>query len=878
MTSATPPADSLLERRNRWRAFLGWPRAFRWATYLVVGLVLLLAAGLVTGIVLVRRPFPQVEGEARLPGLDAEVTVVRDAHGIPQLYADTTADLMRAQGYVHAQERFYEMDVRRHATAGRLAELFGEPALESDRFVRSMGWRDVAEQELALIKPETRTALEQYAEGVNAYLEDRDPSDISVHYTVLNAGGLGYRPEPWAAVDSLAWLKAMAWDLRGNMDDEIGRALAIASVGPDRTADLYPSYDYAAHQPIVSEGAVVDGSFEAVETDGTREPRRPAWGDDAPAVAAALGRLGSAMDALPAFLGRGDGLGSNSWVVDGDHSETGAPILANDPHLGVGMPGIWVQLGLHCRTVSEDCPLDVSGFTFSGVPGVIIGHNADIAWGFTNLGPDVTDLYVERVRGDEWFRDGAWRPLRTRTETLEVRGQEDETLTVRSTTHGPLLSDVSEDLTDVADKAPVERSGDADEDYALALEWTALQPGRTADAIFELNRATTWDEFRSAVSSFEAPAQNLVYADREGHIGYQAPGRIPIRRGGHDGLMPAAGWLPENDWTGDFVPFDALPRVLDPAEGFIVTANQAVVGPDYRYYLTDDWDKGYRSERIRDLLGAQETWSVEAMAELQMDDRNPLAAVLTPYLLDVEVKRDYYRAGQDLLREWDFDQDADSGAAAYFNVVWRNLLEATFQDELPEELWPDGGDQWVAAVTELLDDPRNGWWDDLDTDDVVEDRDDILRRALLAGRDELTARQALSPDEWSWGFLHELELREPTLGDSGIGPVEWLVNRGGWEVAGGTAAVDATSWDASVEGRPYVVTSAPSMRMVVSMADLDDSRWINLTGVSGHPFHEHYTDQTDLWARGETLSWPFTEDAVDEAGEHTLTLVPAPEN
>jgi penicillin amidase len=434
---------------------------------------------------------------------------------------------------------------------------------------------------------------------------------------------------------------------------------------------------------------------------------------------------------------------------------------------------------------------------------------------------------------------------------------------------------VSDDLADVADRAPVERSDEAEEDYALALEWTALEPGRTADAFFDLNRATSWREFRAAVSSFEAPAQNLVYADREGHIGYQAPGRIPIRQAGHDGLMPAAGWLPENDWTGDFVPFDALPRVLDPDEGFIVTANQAVIGPDYPYFLTDDWDKGYRAARIRHLLGSAETWSVQDLAELQLDDRNPLAAVLTPYLLDLEIKRDYYRAGQDLLREWDFGQGADSGAAAYFNVVWRNLLAATFQDELPEDLWPDGSDQWMAAVVELLRDPRNGWWDDLGTDDVVEDRDDILRHALLAGRDEMTARQALDPDEWSWGFLHRLELRERTLGDSGVGPVEWLVNRGGWEVGGGSAAVDATSWDASLEDQPYVVTSAPSMRMVVSLADLDDSRWINLTGVSGHPFHENYTDQTDLWARGETLPWPFTADAVIDAGEHTMTLVPS---
>lgn len=868
MTSADPAA----ERRRWWRAFRGWPRTVRWAAYVVAGLVLALVAALVTAVVLVRKPFPQVEGELTLPGLEAEVTVVRDANGIPQIYADTTDDLMRAQGFVHAQERFYEMDVRRHATAGRLAEMFGEPGLESDRFVRAMDWRGVAEQELAMVKPETRTALERYADGVNAYLEDRDPSDIAVEYTVLNAGGLGYHPEPWTAVDSLAWLKAMAWDLRGNMDEEIGRALAMSYVGEERTADLYPAYDYDAHRPIVSQGAVVDGVFEPEATDDdTREPKRPGWAADAAEVAPALGRLRDAVDALPAFLGRGDGIGSNSWVVDGEHSATGAPILANDPHLGVRMPGIWMQMGLHCKTVSEACPLDVAGFTFSGVPGVIIGHNADIAWGLTNLGPDVTDLYVERVRGDEWFRDGAWRPLRTRTETIEVHGQDDETLTVRSTSHGPLVSDVSDDLADVADRAP---GTDGEDDYALALQWTALEPGVTADAIYDINRAGDWDEFRAAVASFDVPSQNVVYADREGHIGYQAPGRVPIRKSGNDGRMPAAGWLPENDWTGDYVPFGGLPRVLDPDEGFVVTANQAVIGPDYPSFLTDDWDQGYRSERIRDLLGGQDRWSVEDMTKLQLDNHHPLGPVLTPHLLDLEIKRDYYRAGQDLLRDWDFDQPADSAAAAYFNVVWRNVLELTFHDELPEDLWPDGGDRWVAAVTQLLKDPRNGWWDDLGTDDVVEDRDDVLHRAMLDARDEMTSRQALDPGEWSWGFLHRLDLREPTLGDSGIGLVERLVNRGGWEVGGGAAAVDAGSWDASEEDRPYAVTSAPSMRMVVSLDDLDESRWINLTGVSGHPFSEHYTDQTDLWARGETLPWPFTADAVDDAGEHTLTLVP----
>ena len=372
------------------------------------------------------------------------------------------------------------MDVRRHATAGRLAELFGEPALESDRFVRTMGWRRIAEQELALIKPETRAALEQYAEGVNAYLEDRTPPTSRSQYTVLNAGGLGYRPEPWTAVDSLAWLKAMAWDLRGNMDDEIDRALSIASVGPDRTEDLYPGYDYDAHQPIVAAGRGRRRRLRA-----GRDRRRHAA---TPAPGLGRRRTGGGAACWPAARRDRRAAGvprprrrDRAATPGSSTASTPRPVRRSSPTTrtsGVSMPGIWMQMGLHCRTVSEACPLDVSGFTFSGVPGVIIGHNADIAWGFTNLGPDVTDLYVERVRDDEWFRDGEWRPLQTRTETIEVQGQDDETLTIRSTSHGPLLSDVSEDLADVADKAPVDRTGAGDDEkFALALQWTALEPG-----------------------------------------------------------------------------------------------------------------------------------------------------------------------------------------------------------------------------------------------------------------------------------------------------------------------------------------------------------------------------------------------------------------
>ncbi|KAA1428482.1 penicillin acylase family protein [Nocardioides antri] len=854
--------------------FLTWPAPLRWTTYVAGALALVLVLVTVVSVVVVRRSWPQTDGEIEVSGLDGEVDVLRDEHGIPQIYADSMHDLVLAQGFVHAQERFFEMDVRRHATAGRLSELFGEDAVETDRVVRTLGWRRVAAKELTLLDPRTRELLDAYAEGVNAYLAGRGLSEISLEYAVLDLSGLDYTPENWTAVDSIAWLKAMAWDLKGNLDEEIARALSVAAVGQERAAQLFPPYPYDDHPPIVEQGAVVDGVFEQDATSpGTRLPQRPPLG---PQVQEALADVQQAVAGMPALLGKGDGIGSNGWVVSGDHTETGAPILANDPHLGISLPGVWMQVGLHCRDVSETCPLDVAGFSFSGVPGVVIGHNADIAWGFTNLGPDTTDLYVERVRDDEWQYDGRSRPLTVREETIEVRGGDDVTVRVRSTDHGPLLSDLGGELGDL-----VEDTGESgivgDEprrwDHAVSLAWTALDPQPTADALYALNLATDWRSFRAALADFAVPGQNVLYADTEGHIGYQATGRVPIRKSGNNGQLPAAGWRSENDWTGEYVPYDALPNVLDPESGRLVTANQAVVDDSSGYpsHLTDDWDRGYRSTRIRTLLEARDVLDVDAMAAIQTDERNPMAPVLTPYLLDIELPRGYYSDGQRLLLDWDNRQQAGSAAAAYYNVVWRELLARTFHDELTDELRPDGGQRWFAVVTDLLTRPGDPWWDDVETEEIVETRDDVLEASLRAARDVLTARQSPNAEEWTWGALHRLDLRSATLGESGIALVESLFNRGGWEVGGGGAIPNATGWDAR---KGYDVATAPSMRMIVPLDDLDDARWINLTGVSGHAFHGHYVDQTDLFVRGETLPWVFSEDAVEDAAEETLTLVP----
>ncbi len=852
--------------------FRSWPSWGRWATYVSAAVVLLLVAGLVAAVTVVRRPFPTVDGTIEVPGLAGEVEVVRDENGIPQVYADTSEDLFYAQGFVHAQDRFFEMDFRRHVTSGRLAELLGEDALETDMYIRTMGWRRIAEQELSLLSPETLDYLEAYSAGVNAYIDSHKPAQMALEYSVLALNGLDYTPEEWTPADSVAWLKAMAWDLRGNMTEEIERAIMSVNHSEEEIDSLFPPYPYDRHKPIVNQGAVVDRVFEQDATNGdTRLPTRPGLPEE---TVASLERLNEGLEAMPDLMGKGPGVGSNGWVVDGEHSTTGKPILANDPHLTPSVPGIWHQMGLHCREVSEACPFDVSGFTFSGMPGVVIGHNQQIAWGFTNLGPDVVDLYLERIEGKSYLYDGKRRPLETREETIEVHGEDEPfTFTVRSTRHGPLLSDVSARLSTVGANATVgEDAPERGNGYAVAISWTALAPNRTADALFMIDRATDWEEFRAAAREFAAPSQNLVYADREGHIGYQAPGLIPIRKSGHTGEYPAEGWSPANDWTGSYVPFEALPSLLDPEDGMVVTANQAIAGEEYPYYIGTPSRYGYRSQRLFDLLEAKERFSVDDMAAMQLDDRHGFAPTFVPYLLDVFMPSQYLSAGQRLLEGWNYRQPPGSAAAAYYNAVWRNTLELTFHDQLQESVWPDGSERWFEVMRTLLADPGNSWWDDVDTETAVETRDEILAQAMAEARDELVRHQARRASDWTWGHHHRMTLENQSLGQSDVGLVRWLFNRGSWEMGGGESVVNAVGWNAS-EG--YDVNWTPSMRMVVSLDDLDESRWVNLTGVSGHPFHDHYVDQTDLWAEGETLPWYFSRKRVEESEEDTLRLVPA---
>ncbi|MEJ5866678.1 penicillin acylase family protein [Pseudokineococcus sp. 5B2Z-1] len=863
------------------------------AVVLVVALVAVTAV-----VVLLRRPLPDTSGEVAVPGLGAQVRVLRDARGVPQVYAEDPEDLFFAQGYVHAQDRFFQMDFRRHVTAGRLAELVGDApgAVEADAVVRTMGWRRVAEAELPLLAPETRAYLEAYADGVNAYTGGRSPSELSAAYTALGTRVDLGPVEEWTPVDSLAWLKAMAWSLRANYSDELARAAAYGAVGDVGLVEqLFPPPSASVGEPVVGAPgtlapAAATTSEAPAEDDEVLAGVVAALADPADPVAGADRALAAVPDLLGDGSGATGGIGSNAWAVSGEHTASGEPLLANDPHLAASFPSTWSQVGLHCTVVDADCPFDVSGFSFAGMPGVVIGHTADVAWGFTNTGSDVTDLYLERVRDGAALRAGEQVPLTTRTETIRVAGGEDVAIQVRSSGHGPLLSDVVPELAAAGRAAPVpEDAPPAGSDgYAVALSWTALQPGRTMDAVFALDAARDWDDVREAASLFVVPGQNIVYADTSGSIGYQASGVVPLRQPGAGlgqgtGTWPRPGWDPDYDWVGA-VPFADMPSVLDPPDGLVVSANQRITDA-FDPFLTADPDMGHRAQRIREVLEEQVAAGRPVTADdveaLQTDRVDPFAEVLVPYLLDAPLPQDpgssperraFTREAVELLRGWDGTTTADSAPAAYYNAVWSTLLRLTFADQLPETAQPRGGSRWFTVVGQLLEEPDSPWWDDATTPAVVETRDQVLGRALQQARLELTATLGADPQDWEWGRLHRLALRQDVLGDESVpAPVRALWTAGPVDLGGSTSLVDATSWDAR-EG--YGVTAVPSMRMVVDLADLDASRWVDLAGVSEHPWSGHATDQLGAWAEGRTFAWPSTPGAVEDAARDELVLAP----
>lgn len=803
-------------------------------------------------------PVPPVAAQAddtfTLPGLDGEVTVIYDQMGIPHIYADSAHDLFMAQGFVEASHRWWQMEWWRHQSAGRLSEIVGQQAVGTDIFLRTMNFQRAAELDLGVLSPETIGYLEAYAAGVNAYLEGKEPIELATEYGALATAGITFEVEPWDMLDSVRWTKLMALNLSGNFQAELERAF-INEANPIATLLLYPPYDFENDPVIVEPGGV----------DYTTMVANPSEANAGVFTQGISARIVGDVDLDHPYInpfGTGEGIGSNSWVVSGERTDSGLPYLVNDPHLGIQMPSIWYEIGLHCNERSDECPFDAVGVSFAGTPSIVIGHNNVFAMGFTNVGADVQDLYQLQLNPDnpnQYMLDGEWVDFEIVDEVIQVNGGEDIPLQIRYSVWGPVVSEV------------VGGPGGA----VLALRWTAFDANNTVDALFALVAAQSWEEFREAASLFDVPSQNLVYADVDGNIAYQMPGLIPIRAEGHNPDLPVDGSTSANAWQG-FIPFDELPVLLNPEEGYIVTANNPVVGPDYPYHIATDWAYGYRAARIEAMLQNDEdgVFTVEDMQQMHMDNYNLKADYLIPALSELSFADENAAMLVEWLDEWDRQNDADSGEAMLFEAFWVELVRGIFADDFGD-IPTLGGRMWTV-VEDMLASPSNiGYallWDDSMTEER-EDADFIMTNAFLRAIQRVTDLQGDDPMQWAWGDAHVAYFRAQPLGQGGVDPqfdplLDSIFNVR-VPAGGGTAIVNANSF-----GPDFEVRAVPSMRQILIPGDWDSSLRINTVGQSGDPQSRHYSDQVEMWATGGYHPDWFSLAAVEADESARWSLIP----
>ncbi|RME87039.1 MAG: penicillin acylase family protein, partial [Anaerolineae bacterium] len=678
--------------------------------------------------------------------------------------------------------------------------------------MRTLGMTEAAEADWQTLDEESRAALEAYAAGVNAYLELAG-SDLPPEFKIL-----GLRPEPWQPVDSLVFGKLLAWGLSNNYYNE----LILASIAPETTwenlLELLPEYP--------GPDVIPDAQSAALSR-----------------TAASLLDFGLVAETLNPLL-RPD-QGSNAWVVGGSHTASGLPLLANDPHQTLSMPSLWYEVGLH----SQDGVYDVVGGSLPGIPGIEIGHNAYIAWGVTNARPDVQDLFIETLNedGTQYLFQGEWRDLTFREETIQVKGAEPVTLTVRITHHGPLVSDVVE-----------EAEGD------LALRWTGLDGHPLLQAVLGINRARDWDEFRAAVADWEVPGMNFVYADVEGNIGYQMSGQVPIRASNDVlGVLPVDGADGAHEWTG-FIPFEEMPYAINPSGDFFASANNRPVGPDDPHFFSRYFQPPYRVSRISQAIRDGQNLTPEDFAALQADWHSAInLAVAQALVAEAHPTDPTAQAALDLLRDWDGMMTPDSGAAALSEVALRHVIRQAVAPEIGE----DAAEKYLLLAAypymflqNILDDPASPWWHG--------DRAGALTRALEDAVAELQPILGDDPAAWTWGGMHAMTFAHP-LGS--IGPLRPVFNRGPYPTGGNWNTVNSGAY---YPDKPYAMGLGPAYRIISNPADWDSSISIIPTGQSGHPFSPYYDDQIELWLAVEYHPLPFTPEAIERAAVHTLLLNP----
>jgi penicillin G amidase len=780
----------------------------RWvAVPLAVVGVLLLALG--AGYFYLGTSLPQIAGRIAVFGLKSPVRVARDADGVPTIIAQNDDAAAFGLGFAHAQDRLFQMELMRRLAAGRLAELFGPAALPIDRQMRVLGLYQAAEAELLALSAELRRALSAYAAGVNAFLATRHGA-LPPEFLLLR-----FEPAPWREADSLAWGKLMALQVSGNYRGEMQRAAMARSISAADLAFLYPGY-----------------------------PK------DGPVTLAAMApiyrRLG--LDRLLAELPSvaGPRYASNNWVVDGRHSRSGKPLLANDPHLDLAAPGPWYLASL--KTPGGE----LAGATAPGVPLVVIGHNRHIAWGFTTTTADVEDLFIEKVDPADPARyltpEGSV-PFQTRRETIMVRGAAPEEIVVRATRHGPVLSDALP-------------AGSAGHGFVLALSATFLFPGdRSAEALWDAGHATDWQGFKNAWRNFVGPMQNTVYADDKGTIGFIAPGLVPIRKKGQ-GWVPSPGWTGEYDWNG-FIPFDALPNGFNPPAGRFVNANNQIVPDGYPYFISRDWDLPDRAERINALLDAAPVQTPAKSAAIEADRLSLMAKRLLPLMTHISPAAPQEREALALLRRWDFRMERDAPAPLLFIAWLRQFSYAVLHGRFGDAV--AGYWSLKPEVIEAVLSERPDWCDDLKRpgSETCATR---LEQSLASALAEL--RRAYGDDMagWQWGRAHTALFANAVF--SRIPLLAGWINP---SIATGGASDTVDHMPSLVRDaqHPFATTFGASLRIITDLAVPDESRMIVAPGQSGNPLSPHFADLLGRW-RDFGLLMPGHAPPVA-----TLDLVPA---
>ena len=781
----------------------------------VILIIMLMITAIGAGLYLwLRTSLPDIDGSITVEGISGPVDILRDEWGIPHIHAGSPEDAYFGLGFAHAQDRFFQMEMQRRGAQGRIAELVGSLAIDNDRFLRLLDLYRAARSSLATLPPETRVALEAYAAGVNAWLATRSgPPAPELALLLAN------EPEPWHPADSVSWLKVMALMLSGNWREEALHAALVQRLGPEKAASfLPPSPD--------SDTTIID-----LEE-----------GIDFAAFATFFARL------LPDTNN-----GSNNWAVSGENTVSGSPLAANDPHLGFAIPSVWYLAHMAAPGLS------VAGATLPGLPLVLVGTNGAIAWTLSNTGPDTQDLFVERRDPDNpgrYATPAGPLPFAVRNETIAVRFSRNRQVTMLETRHGPVLTGMVSSL-----------EGDTDDDEVLALAWTMLHDDdQSASAALLLHTAENWQTFYSAGRNFAGPMQNIIYAGRDGSIGMLSPGFVPVRRSG-DGRLPVDGSSGEADWVGR-IPFDELPRVIDPPSGIIAAANNRPVGKDYPYFLGHRWEPEWRAQRIHDVLNSGTRHDPASFSRLQLDTWSGLASALVPHALAGKPQTTNGRLLQIRLEDWDYSMDADLVAPTIFHTWYRALTRAIYADELGDlfaEAWRDR----PLFVLATLDDDTHGWCNDTVAGETLTCAE-VSGRALDEAADTLVRALGGDPSGWIWGDVHVMHLRHPLFG---LVPILDALTGVNVPLGGDGYSISATSYRLASGNETFNTFHGPALRAVIDLGDPVTGHFITMPGQSGNPFSPYYDNMVERWHANQPVTIA-PGSRIAHAANH-LILVPA---